>query len=567
MFPINRLVWGITTLVLIGGLLTGSNGFAEQGDSIAGPGESERTIRGDVQVALRNRLESWVGFLAPERRSRESALPIQELYERRAFEPLWVENNRVTAQARAVEERLNEADRDGLRPAWYRVDFLRQLRTNLSGSTEPASQRVQRLVTYELMLTESLYRFSLHLHSGRLDPRTLDTQWIGEQRTIDLSSYLLEHHREGRLPEGIDDLAPSYEGYDSLRKELQKHRELRMDGAPDSPGSGPVIRPGDEHEDVMAVREWLARFNLPERNRPEGRTYDSDLVTAVETFQRNHGLEPDGVIGPRTREAMNRSLDERIRTIELNMERWRWLPRDLGNPHVLVNIAGFRTRVVRDGETVMSMRSVVGRPYRQTPVFSDRIRYLVFNPSWNVPHSIAVNDILPRIRENSDYLEEMNFRVYDGWGPNSLPVDPDRIDWSRMTARTFSYRFRQEPGPRNALGQVKFMFPNSFNVYLHDTPARELFGQTRRDFSSGCIRVEEPMRLAEFLLGRDWNQDRIQDVLDDRNERTVNLPDPVPVHMLYWTAWVDENGTLQWRDDIYDRDGPLAEAFYGSDVR
>lgn len=563
-FPINRGLGWAAALVLGGGLLVGSIGCAGPVRTVPRVDEAEPPAREKVEVVLRNRLESWVGLLDAEARSRPSALPLQELYARRGFKPLWVEDHRVIDQARRVERRLKEADREGLRPEWYRVDALRRQRDDLAGDTAYSRERIQHLVTYELMLTESLYLFALHLHSGRLDPATLETQWAGQQRTIDLTSYLLEHYARERLPEGIDELVPDYEGYRRLRAELRELRERRKEGRLVPPREGPVIRPGDEHRDVVIVRDLLARLNLHDGTDSDNLHYGSDLVRAVGAFQRKHGLEEDGVIGPETRRLMNRSLDERIVTLELNMERWRWLPKDLGNPHVRVNIAGFRTEVVRDGETVLSLRSVVGKPYRQTPVFSDRIRYVVFNPSWNVPHSIAVEDILPRLRENPDYLREMNFRVFDGWGPNSVEVDPTQVDWSGMTARTFPYRFQQQPGPLNALGRVKFMFPNSFSIYLHDTPARDLFGQTRRDFSSGCIRVENPMELAEFLLGEEWTRDRIQDVLTEGSERTVSLPDPVPVHMLYWTAWVDEDDTLQWRDDIYDRDAALADAFYDS---
>ena len=232
-----------------------------------------------------------------------------------------------------------------------------------------------------------------------------------------------------------------------------------------------------------------------------------------------------------------------------------------------MNIAAFRVDVVESVETVLTMRAIVGRAYRRTPVFSDTVRYLVLNPSWNVPHSIAVNDKLPLIRQDPGYLERYGYRLYRGWGANAARVDPDTVDWSRITARNFPYRLYQEPGPHNALGRIKFMFPNRFDVYLHDTPERQLFQRTTRTFSSGCIRVERPRDLAGYLLrgAPSWTPDRIDRVLAAGTETTVSLPEPVPIHIQYWTAWAEGDGTVHFRPDIYDRDDSLDRALREAD--
>jgi murein L,D-transpeptidase YcbB/YkuD len=244
----------------------------------------------------------------------------------------------------------------------------------------------------------------------------------------------------------------------------------------------------------------------------------------------------------------------------LNLERWRWLPQDLGSRYLLINIPAFHLYVSESGEDVLTLRVIVGRVVRRTPVFSDTMRYLVFSPSWDVPPTILRQDKLPAIRENPAYAVEQNMRVFQLTDGTWTEIDPLTVDWSSATSSTI--RLRQRPGPSNALGRVKFMFPNPFNVYLHDTPSRELFARSQRDFSSGCIRVERPAELAEYLLRDDpaWTPQAIRAAMVSGQERSVTLPRPLPVHIQYWTAWVGRDGVVQFRRDIYDRDAKLDAA-------
>jgi murein L,D-transpeptidase YcbB/YkuD len=227
-----------------------------------------------------------------------------------------------------------------------------------------------------------------------------------------------------------------------------------------------------------------------------------------------------------------------------------------------VNIADFRLELVEENEVVMAMDVIVGEPFRQTPVFSGNMTYLVFSPSWHLPPTIAREDILPRLKRDPNALAEDGIRVLQGWGENEREIDPNSVDWRRVSSRNLPYHFRQDPGPNNALGRVKFMFPNRFSVYLHDTPARQLFDRAQRDFSSGCIRVERPGDLATHLLLEDpaWTPQRVAEAMASGTEQTVTLPRALPVHLYYLTAWVDENGELQARQDIYERDARLREA-------
>jgi len=290
--------------------------------------------------------------------------------------------------------------------------------------------------------------------------------------------------------------------------------------------------------------------------------FDRGLELAVRRFQKRHGLTDDGVVGPATLEALNVPVAERLRQIELNLERWRWLPEDLGRRYILVNIADFELEVVEDGRRVLAMRVVTGKKMRLTPVFSGRMTYLVLNPYWHIPHKIAVKDVLPRIKRDPGYLVRQGIRVFESWDDLAPEIPPETIDWPAVTKHNFAFKLRQDPGPSNALGRVKLMFPNRFAVYLHDTPSRYMFRKNQRDFSSGCIRVEKPIDLAAYVLDGDrkWTREKILSAIASGESRIAWLPEPIPVHVLYWTAWVDEEGTVQFRRDVYGRDRSLDEA-------
>jgi len=290
--------------------------------------------------------------------------------------------------------------------------------------------------------------------------------------------------------------------------------------------------------------------------------YSNEVERAVRRFQERHGLEITGVVDSVTLAELNVTAAERIRQIELNMERWRWLPLHLGQRHILINIANFKLDVVENEQVILTMLAVVGNQFRRTPVFSDMLTYLVFNPYWNITPNMAIQDILPQVLKDPTYLENQRIKVLQGWGADASEVDPNSIDWAIVDRNNFPYRFRQEPGPLNALGRIKFMFPNKFNVYLHDTPSRGFFLKSRRDFSSGCIRIERPVELAEYLLREDpkWTKKEILATIESSKETTVKLPLAIPIHLLYWTAWADDYGMIHFRNDIYGRDKLVYEA-------
>ena len=316
-------------------------------------------------------------------------------------------------------------------------------------------------------------------------------------------------------------------------------------------------------ERVVELRKRLAASGDLEADAAKGGDlFDEKLEQSVIVFQKRHGLKADGVVGPATLNALNVPLKQRIRQMELNMERMRWILGNVEQRSIVVNIANFELNVIENEKSVLSMKVVVGKPFQRTPVFTAKMTYLVINPSWNVPDSIAQKEILKKIKNDPHYLAKQNIKVLRGWGPQEKEIDPETIDWSRITANTLAYRFRQEPGPLNPLGRIKFMLPNKFDVYLHDTPSKRLFSESVRTFSHGCIRIEKPIELAEYLLRDDpgWTREKLLAAIEKGTEQTILIPHPLDVHFLYLTAWVDEEGVLQFRNDVYKRDKQLDEA-------
>ncbi|MFH2099004.1 MAG: L,D-transpeptidase family protein, partial [Pseudomonadota bacterium] len=363
----------------------------------------------------------------------------------------------------------------------------------------------------------------------------------------------------------LENLAPPYPCYQGLRTAYESLLpEMGKPVLPKVTGVS-MLRPGSRGPAVGRLQVRLAALGYLPENQPEDAPFFGPRTEeAVRRFQEDHRLSADGLAGPTTLETINADPADRARTIAVNLERWRWLPHDLGRRYILVNTADFSLKVVEDGKTVLAMRAIVGKPYRRTPVFSARMTYMVLAPYWNVPPKIAIHDKLPLIRKDPAWLSENHMRVFSGWGAESREVDPAEVNWKALPVGRFPYHLRQDPGPGNALGTMKFMFPNKYNVYIHDTPAHELFDKAQRAFSSGCIRIQEPMKLALYLQRTDprWNEESLGKVIEAGVETTVSLPEPLPVHVLYWTAWVDEAGELVFRPDLYGRDEVLAQALF-----
>ncbi|MDH3377213.1 MAG: L,D-transpeptidase family protein [Gammaproteobacteria bacterium] len=513
-----------------------------------------------ISDALRLRLESAVSSQVDNVKGVGTSYPGELLtfYEERQFVPVWVDNSGSKPLVVDFIEALRNSAAHGLNPTVYLPDS--------SGLVDGATSRnltILQLANLELLLSDRFLQWSSDLLRGRVRPEKLYDQWQATPRERDLVDVLRKAVAGTSFFETAAMLVPQHIGYRRLVDALARYRLIQSAGGFMHVPSDSTLRYGDSNPQVVVLAQRLIETGdlaiSPDKLGPQ---FDDGLQQAVMRFQARHGLDADGIVGPATFTALNTSIDDRIRQIVVNLERWRWLPQELGSRYLVVNIAGFYLDVIENEASVLNMRVIVGKRYTKTPIFSETMTYLVVNPYWNVPASIAVKEILPKQRADPKYLESQNMRVFSGWGDTSSAVDPSTVNWAEVSPSRFPYRFRQEPGSGNALGRVKFMFPNRYNVYLHDTPTHSLFARSVRDFSHGCIRLERPLDLAAYLLrdNLEWTPSRVQTATQDRTESTIILKQAIPVHILYWTTWVDPDGTINFRDDIYNRDLRLSEA-------
>ena len=492
------------------------------------------------------------------------SMVLAKFYRARLFRPVWIDDSgpapRVDSLIRAIESVKN----DGLNPKDYQLDEIKALVDKYRKAKAGGHGYPEKLADLDILMTNSLFVCASHLLSGKVEPERVNDEWNIGQRDDDLAKTLERAVENNKIEGAFDLLRPRDQGYKRLVLALKSYRDIAANGGWPSIPRGPSIKYGQSDPRVPLLRARLEISGDIDRlpGRGDGDVYGRDIEAVVERFQRRHGLDPDGVAGPHTIDAMNVPVGKRIRQIELNLERWRWLPKDLGRRYIIINIANFELNVMKDGKSVMKMKVIVGRSYRQTPVFSSMITSIIINPYWYVPHSIAIKDILPDLKKDPDYLNKKKIEIIDSGG-QAVAAGQDHINWGKISGRDFNFRFRQEPGPLNALGRLKFNIPNKYDVYLHGTPAQDLFKRTQRGFSSGCIRLENPVDLAVYLLSGDpdWSRERLIGEIDSSKTETVRLKRPIPVYVLYWTAWVSDNGLLNFRDDIYGRDALLDEAF------
>ena len=493
-----------------------------------------------------------------------AALPA--FYKSRDFRPAWIDDRLSLGQARAFLDALRLVAQDGLDPANYHLATLESL---LAGIDEAARKGLRRvpadaLADLEMLLTDSFLLCASHLVHGQVDPETIQSEWSVKGRAGDLAAVLAKGLAAGDVPGALDSLRPAHAVYTGLRKAFREYGAVATSGGWPGFPAGPKLVKGDRAARVAALRTTLAAMGELSGAGTPGRPdlFDGDLETAVRKFQRRHGLEPDGVVGAGTAFALNVSAAERLEQIRANLERWRWITQDLGERYVLVNVADFRVAVYEAGREVLSWPAIVGRAYRQTPDFSGVMSTITLNPAWNVPPKLTREDILPKVRENPAYLKKKGFRVFENWTENAREIDTAAVDWLLFDEDRMSYKFRQDPGPQNSLGRIMFLFPNKYDVYIHDTPERWLFGPAVRDFSSGCVRIEKPFELAAYVLRNDpdWTKEKVAEAVAVGTTQVIWLRERLRVHVLYWTAWLGEDGRVQFRQDIYLRDAALVRA-------
>ena len=474
------------------------------------------------------------------------------LYERSDFKLLW-------QNPQNVKDLLTDVGRiaeDGLDPEDYHLSQLLVLKLRLDESKSPDPSL---LADYDILLTDSLVRLCYHLQFGKVDPESLDPAWnmTWQVHNKNPVAAIEKRLRTGSLAEGLKRIRPRNDYYHLLKAVLKKYRDIQDAGGWETVPEGLTLKPGMADRRIPLMRKRLSITGDYEGTVIDSEHYDESLKEAVMLFQYKHRLEADGAVGKNTYAALNIPVKKKIEQIRVNLERARWVFHKLPEDYVAVDIAGFRAYNFEGTTPTWSSKVQVGKPFRKTPVFESKIKYIVFNPTWSVPPTILEEDILPKIKKNPGYLSKMKISVIDRKGRK---VDPKSVNWSQYS-KTVPYTLRQEPGPHNALGRIKFIFPNKYFIYLHDTPSRSLYGSKDRAFSSGCIRVEKNFELAELLLNdpEKWNRESIQKVLDTNETTRVNLPQPKPVMLLYATIRFDENNNYIFKNDVYERDRQVLE--------
>ncbi len=479
------------------------------------------TLSGPVATSLANEVDR----LAP--------VAVAQFYAGRSDAPAWSDDRQFNDFIRAIEGLSDH----GLTPEHYHLQALR------SQSKMPEQR--------EKLATDAWFSAAAHMVFGKLDPLTYEPNWTAARRQRDLSKHLTAALTSNSVASSLDALAPDFAEYVQLKSELARLRQQQEVAIRVIP-EGPALKFGMTGARVEALQARLRQLDLMPAAAVSG-IYDQATLHAVRVFQDAAGLDGDGIVGPVTLTSLNRDVQGKINQISINLERWRWLPESLGRRHVRVNIADFSVALYNQEQRERTHLSIIGQRYRKTPVFSDQIEYVILNPWWETPDSLARKDKLPMFQQDPTAVERLGFQVLDRSGQL---VPPNSVDWALLSVNNFPYRIRQAPGPLNALGQIKIMFPNKHNVYLHDTPTRGLFTERQRAFSSGCIRVQNPVDLAAWLFQETpgWDKARFDAAISTGKETRVNLKSPIPVHILYFTVSVDSSGTARYLDDIYQRD-------------
>ncbi len=484
---------------------------------------------------------------------------ISAVYNQHDAKPLWVDSNGPGVRAQVIRSFLEQAAEDGLEPEDYGVLEIGQ---EWSGRDPGALARL------DVLLTRGLLNYIHDSRYGRIRPLLVDPTLFAEagNEQFDSVAVMSEVLAVADLRVYLNALSPPHRYYKGLKKMLAHYRLLAAEGGWRKIPAGPTIRPDDQDKRIPAVRARLLASGDLEAGLFPGNYFDKKLERAVRRFQERHGLASDGEVGHQTRLAMNIPVDEVIRRIVLNMERWRWQEHELGERYLLVNIANYHLLAVAGGEVKLDMAVIVGQKQNQTPVFSDSIKYVELNPYWTLPPSIARDEYLPKLQRDARILDKRHIRLFSGWGRDARELVSTAINWKKVTPEEMvRFKLRQDPGPWNALGRAKFVFPNHYDIYLHDTPSRQLFNRAERGFSHGCVRVSYPIDLAGFVLDGErtgWDRERVEEVLAQGGNAIITTPDPLPVHITYQTTWLDKEGSFHLNKDIYGRDQRLVEALF-----
>lgn len=544
---------------LVVALLAALAGCAPERPVAKAPPRRTPTVREEIRAWIAR--EDSTTHAAPDTTDAERRwAALVAFYAERKGKPAWSDGKRLRPEADTLVAQVAGAMRWGLDPRDYDAPQLTPLHARLRETPAPGDTTVPAaFAQFDVRATAAVLRLAADLGHGLTPARVLDPDWTrGRDTTV--TPAVLEaigrHHALGHVVA----LEPRHLGYRRLRAALERMlADAAAGGWPQVP-AGPKLERGARGPRVAAlVRRLVATGDL--RGAVTDTVVDARVMRAIGDFQSRHGIPRSGVVGEVTRTALNVPVATRIRQVALNLERWRWLPAELGGRHLTVNLPAYRVDLMRGDTLEVALRAVVGKRRSPTPVFTDAIAYIDLNPTWSVPKSILTAEVLPAMRKDPEYLAKHRMRVVSWGGDRAASLDPATIPWKDAAADTFRWFVIADAGPENPLGRIKFMCPNEYDVYLHDSPQRERFGVSSRDFSHGCVRVAEPEALADSLLGPlPGDTANVAGLLADGQWRRLRLARPIPVHFLYWTAWVDDSARVQFRDDLYGLDARLDSA-------
>ncbi|PUU90130.1 murein L,D-transpeptidase [Halanaerobium sp.] len=519
----------------------------------------------DLAMSIRNHLlviEEYEG-LFPEGEEVSFYRELIEFYDQRYHRSIWFDGDQFKKDPEVLIAEIKDSYGEGLKPADYHLDFIEN---SVKDPDLFTADSLGKKALLEILLTNAYLSLASDYLNGKIDPEIIIEDYNHQDDNLEAQKLLKLLVDEEKLAQILETQLPTSSNYTQLRDKLYLYRDSgKIKEWPQINTDETLALEAEGRAVAQLVENLSARAYLNLKSLDNRDYFNQRVKRSVVRFQLDNGLNADGIVGRKTRKALNIPLEQRIKQIIVNMERWRWLPENLGSRYIYVNIADYNLKLYENNQLKMEMKTIVGQEQRSTPVFSDEIDYLVLNPYWYVPKSIAVKDKLPLIKEDYRYLQENNYSLFQYTGNNNLKeIDPAEVDWSEIDKDNFNYLLRQNPGDENALGRVKFMFPNRFSIYLHDTPSKYLFSETERGFSSGCIRIEKPVDLAEYLLKdqEKWDRQAIEAEMKKDKEKTVYLNNPIKIYLQYNTVWVDSLGNLNFREDIYGRDQKIIEEYF-----
>ena len=472
------------------------------------------------------------------------------------YQPVWVQNSKVRPEVEQFLTILRNSYQDGLNPADYHVNEINKLLQQIkslqqTGQIVPATL----LADLDVTLSDAYLLYSKHIEVGRIDPVTAYPDWQTSHLQVNLVVQYTSAIQQNNLIPNLNKIKPTFSGYDALKKQLAKYQKIAETGGWESIPVGKDLKKGSAGMRVDLLKQRLAfteNYTLPE---DESHLFDAALKSAVSQFQAENGIKATGIVDKATLQSLNIPVKERIKQIQLNLHRMRWLPDNLGSNYVWVNIPSYSLVIKNKGINDLTMPVIVGGGgQNKTCVVNSRITTLELNPYWGIPNRIATKEYLAKIQKDPEYLNKHNIRVFSTTTKNE--VDPSSINWESVSPDKFNYFLRQDPGKKNALGKLKFLFPNDCGIYLHDTSNPNLFGRNARSLSHGCVRVSQPTELANYLIeaNANWNSLKLESAINSGNHKWVKLNNDLPIHIVYYTSWVDDQGKLQFRKDIYKAD-------------